>query len=47
MQWGSYPDPASTGFTISLKPNVIGAQSCTTGITSEYIIRSNGPLTNI
>jgi len=45
---GSYPDPAGTNFTISLKPNIIVAgQTCKTGITSEYIIRSNGPLTNI
>ena len=47
VTWGSYPDPAGGGFTIDLKPDVIGAQSCKTGLTSEYIIRAQGLLTNI
>jgi hypothetical protein len=40
---GSYP---STTFHISFKPNVI-AGNCTSGLTSEYIARANGPFTNI
>lgn len=40
---GSYP---SSTFSISFKPNVI-AGNCTSGITSEYIARANGPFTNI
>jgi hypothetical protein len=40
---GSYP---SSTFHISFKPNVI-AGNCTSGITSEYIARANGPFTNI
>ena len=44
---GSYPDPSPTTFTIDLKPNVIGGQSCSIGITSEYIARAQGLLTNI
>ncbi len=44
---GSYPDPSPTTFTIDLKPNAIGGQNCGTGITSEYIIRAQGLLTNI
>ena len=42
---GSYP---STTMQIWLKPNVIGAQNCKTGITSEYIARTQPPgLVNI
>jgi hypothetical protein len=45
---GSYPTPAGgPGVSISLKPNLIGSESCRTGLSSEYIARSNGPLTNI
>jgi hypothetical protein len=47
VQWGSYATNPPTAFTISLKPNVIGSQTCGNGITSEYIARSNGPLLNI
>ncbi|HEY2579338.1 MAG TPA: hypothetical protein VGI74_23770 [Streptosporangiaceae bacterium] len=46
---GSYIDPVTTPpttFTISFKPNVI-AGNCQSGITSEYIARSNGPFTKI
>ncbi len=44
---GSYKDPSTAPFTWVLKPDVIGSQNCKTGITSEYIIRSNGLLKNI
>lgn len=44
---GSYKDPSTAPFTWVLKPDVIGTQNCKTGITSEYIIRSNGLLKNI
>jgi hypothetical protein len=37
---GSYP---SSKFVIVLKPDVIGAQSCKSGITSEYISRAQTP----
>lgn len=37
---GSYP---SASFTAWLKPEVIGAQNCKTGITSEYIVRDQAP----
>lgn len=37
---GSYP---STKFVIVLKPDVIGAQNCKSGITSEYISRAQPP----
>lgn len=37
---GSYP---SANFVAWLKPDVIGAQNCKTGITSEYIIRDQAP----
>ena len=44
---GSYPDPSPI-LQIWLKPNVIGAQNCKTGITSEYIARTQPPgLVNI
>jgi hypothetical protein len=44
---GSYPD-SSPNLQIWLKPNVIGAQNCKTGITSEYIARTQPPgLVNI
>jgi hypothetical protein len=44
---GSYPDP-SPNLQILLKPVVIGAQNCKTGITSEYIASTGGPgLVNI
>jgi hypothetical protein len=44
---GSYPD-SSPNLQIWLKPNVIGAQNCKTGITSEYIARAQAPgLVNI
>jgi hypothetical protein len=43
---GSYIDPSPT-FSVELKPNGIGTQGCPNGITSEYIARSQGPLTNV
>lgn len=43
---GSYKAPSTMPFTWVLKPDPIGG-NCQKGITSEYIIRSNGPLTNI
>ena len=40
---GSYPDPT---FKVLLKPNSFAGQSCSPpGFTSEYIARSQGPLT--
>jgi hypothetical protein len=40
---GSYPDPT---FKVLLKPNPFAGQSCSPpGFTSEYIARSQGPLT--
>ena len=44
---GSYPDPVPN-LQILLRPVVIGAQNCKTGITSEYIASTGGPgLVNI
>ena len=44
---GSYPD-LTTHFQIWLRPVVIGAQNCKTGLTSEYIASTGGPgLVNI
>jgi hypothetical protein len=43
VNWGSYsPSPS---FSAQLKPDVIGAQTCGNGLTSEYIIR--GTLSNV
>ncbi len=44
---GSYKGAPLVPFNWVLKPDVIGTQNCKSGITSEYIIRSNGALTNI
>ena len=44
---GSYPDPVPN-LQIVLRPVVIGAQNCKTGITSEYIASTGAPgLVNI
>ena len=43
VNWGSYsPSPS---FSAVLKPIVIGTQTCSTGLTSEYITR--GTLSNV
>jgi hypothetical protein len=44
---GSYKGAPLAPFTWQVKPDVIGLQNCRAGITSEYIIRSNGLLKNI
>ncbi len=40
---GSYPTLSGPAFDAWLKPNPIGAQSCSSGLTSEYIARAQTP----
>lgn len=45
VNWGSYPDPASSLFRATIRTSPIGRESCKTGVTSLYV--NAGTMVNV